>query len=102
MPTKIILILKTIKFWNLAIAASVVVLLGYFISYLFATPRYSDYNTFDSVSLTERGHQDELLALRENAFKTALENDSTNTEVKLYHAIADAENDQYEVSNPLL
>lgn len=105
---------KRIKPWNLAIAASVVLLLGFFIFNQFSTPTYSDYNDFEVISLTERGGQDELLKVAElafnnknydkaaAAFNTLLENDSSNNELKLYSAISNIEIGNYKVSDILL
>lgn len=105
---------RKLRPWNLAIAASIVLLLGFFIFNPFSTPTYSDYNDFETISLTERGEQDELLKLAElafnnknyekaaEAFNTLLENDSTNNELKLYTAISNVEIDNYEVSDVLL
>jgi len=105
---------KTFQFYKYAIAACVVVLFGIFTFNQFSNAKFSDYNNYDSISLTVRGNQNELLQTAENAFnnkdfakaeeafKSLIANDKDNSELKLYRAIANIELDNFEISDSLL
>ena len=93
---------KVVRFkaWQYAIAASVLLLIGVTMFQQFSTPSFGDYNQYDSISLTLRGDQDELIqnaeaAFNERDFKNAemyferlTNNYPENIGYQLYHAIS--------------
>ncbi|NMH87493.1 tetratricopeptide repeat protein [Flavivirga algicola] len=95
------------KLWQLAIAASVVLLIGIFTFNNFSSPTFSDYNNYETISLTVRGKQETLLKTAENAFnnrnfaeaETAfsqlLAKDDSNKELQLYKGITLLELDKF-------
>lgn len=107
---------KTIRFkpWQYAIAASVVLLVGVFVFNNFSSLRYTDFHTHQNISLTVRGDNPDLLhtaetafnhkdfAKAETAFKALLDKGETNSELKLYSAIANIELSNYERAETLL
>jgi len=105
---------KTFSLFKYAIAACVVLLFGLFMFNQYATPTYSDYSNYGTISLTVRGDNDSLLEAAENAFnnndfakadeafKSLIVLDEANTEFKLYRAIANIELDNFETSDTLL
>lgn len=105
---------KTFQFYKYAIAACIVALFGIFTFNQFSNPSFSDYNTYENISLTVRGEQDELLKTAENAFnnkdfakaeetfKSLIVSDNDNSELKLYRAIANIELDNFEIADSLL
>lgn len=105
---------KRYKFGRLAIAASVVVLLGFFIFNQLKTPTFNDYNTHDTIDLTVRGENvRELLeatkAFNNREFSKAnsileglLKTDKNNRQLQLYYAITNVELDRFEVADVLL
>lgn len=106
---------KTFSFYKLAIAASVALLLGFFVFNQFSgDPSYSDFANYDQISLTVRGENDELLKEAETAFNTKnyeeaellfnqiLEQDSNNTEIELYKSITLIETNQFSEADELL
>lgn len=105
---------KTFNLFKYAIAASVALLFGIFTFNQFTNPTYNDYADYDTISLTVRGANDELLQTAENAFNNknfakaedAFSNliklDSENSELKLYRAISNIELNDFEVADGLL
>ena len=105
---------KTVQLYKYAIAACVVALFGIFTLNQFSNPSFNDYNNYDSISLTVRGEQDELLKTAENtfnnkdfakaeeAFKSLIATDNNNAELKLYRAVANIELDNFEMAESLL
>ncbi|MBF8149881.1 hypothetical protein ITJ86_08215 [Winogradskyella sp. F6397] len=102
------------SFYKYAMAASVVILLGFFIFNQFGKPKYEDYNTFDPISLTVRSSEDANFSTAEQsfnaqnyedaikAFNTILENDFSNLEIQLYKSMALVETDQFQEADMLL
>ncbi len=100
--------------WKYAIAASVAVMLGFFLFNNFSEPSYSDFSNHDQISLIERGTQAAVVETAETAFnsedykkadvafKSLLELDSTNTEYQFYRAISNIELDNFEEAESLL
>lgn len=109
-PKKVI----SFKSWQLAIAASVLLLIGISIFNNFSSPVYEDFANYESISLTVRGEQDALLktaetafnkkdfAKAEAAFKSLLLMEKENTEVKYYSALANIELNKFETADNLL
>lgn len=106
---------KPFSFYKFAIAASVALLLGFFVFNQFSSdPSYSDFANYDQISLTVRGTNDTLLKEAETAFNTKnyeeaellfnqiLEQDSNNTEVQLYKSITLIETNQFTEADELL
>lgn len=105
---------KRFNFYKYAIAACVVLLLGYFVFNQFSRPVYGDYAHYGNVSLTVRSDNNTLFTKAENAFNskqydeaktlfnTILETDPSNLEIQLYNAIALIETDQYSQADALL
>ena len=106
---------KPFSFYKLAIAASVALLLGFFVFNQFSSgPSYSDFANYDQISLTVRGTNNALLKEAETAFNTKnyeeaellfnqiLEEDSNNTEVQLYKSITLIETNQFTEADELL
>lgn len=105
---------KTFQLFKYAIAACVVLLFGIFTFNQFSNPSFSDYNHYDSISLTVRGQQDELLktaedafnnknfAKAEQAFKSLIAADNDNAELKLYRGISNIELNNFEIADSLL
>ncbi|MDO5979360.1 tetratricopeptide repeat protein [Flavivirga spongiicola] len=106
---------KVVRFkpWQYAMAASVVLLIGIFTFNNFSNPTFNDYNNYDTISLTVRGGQDELLKTAENAFNNKdfvkaeavfgqlLANDDSNKEWQLYRGIALLELDEFDEADSL-
>ena len=102
------------SFYKYAIAACIAVMFGVFTFTQFSNPSYSDYNTFDTLSLTVRGDQDALLKTAEDAFNSRdfvaaekafaqlIETDPNNIEWNLYNAISNVELNNYEKADDLL
>lgn len=106
---------KPFSFYKLAIAASIALLLGFFVFNQFSgDPSYSDFANYDQISLTVRGENDALLKEAETAFNTKnyeeaellfnqiLEEDSSNTEIQLYKSITLIETNQFSEADELL
>lgn len=106
---------KPFSFYKLAIAASVALLLGFFVFNQFlGDPSYSDFANYDQISLTVRGTNDALLKEAEKAFNTKnyeeanllfnqiLKEDSSNTEIQLYKSITLIEINQFSEADELL
>lgn len=105
---------KTFNLFKYAIAASVAVLFGIFTFNQFTNPSYSDYANYNTVSLTVRGANNELLQTAENAFnnkdfakaeeafKNLIKLDSENSELLLYRAISNIELNNFEIADGLL
>jgi tetratricopeptide (TPR) repeat protein len=102
------------NFYKYATAASVALLMGIFIFSHFQNPSYSDYNTFDPISLTVRNTSNEAVKIAEEtfnsqnykeaivAFNTLLETNNSNIELQLYKGIALVETNQYQEARSLL
>ena len=106
---------KTFSIYQLAIAASIALLLGFFVFNQFsADPTYSDFANYDQISLTVRGENDELLKDAEEAFNSKnykeaevlfnkiLKETPQNTEIELYKSITLIETNQYSEADELL
>jgi tetratricopeptide (TPR) repeat protein len=101
------------KPWQFAIAASVALLIGFFMFNQFSNPTFGDYNNYETISLTVRGEQDELLKIGENAFNTKdfakaedvftqlLAKDEFNKELQLYKGIALIELNKFDEADNL-
>lgn len=102
------------NFYKYAIAASVVILLGFFVFNQFGDPRYKDYNNFDTISLTVRSSENAVIKKAEQsfnsqnyaealtAFNIILEDDFSNLEIQYYKGIALVETNQFEEAELLL
>ena len=105
---------KTFQFYKYAIAASIILLFSVFIFNQFSNPTYSDFSNYDTISLTVRGDNDAAFKKAENAFnikdfKNAkkaftelINNDSNNSELKLYSAISSIELGDFASAEALL
>ena len=106
---------KSSGFYKFAIAASVALLLGFFVFNQFSgEPNYSDFANYDQISLTVRGTSDALLNEAETAFNSKnfeeaeqlfnqiLEEDSSNTEIQFYKSITLIETNQFSEADELL
>lgn len=99
--------------WKLAVAASIVVIVGFFYAQWFTTPVYQDFADYPHISLTVRGDSSQLKAEAEKAFntqnykeaiplfKTLLETEPENTEIQLYLAVALVEQDAFAEADTL-
>lgn len=99
--------------WKLAVAASILVVIGVFYSQWFSTPIYNDYADYPQVSLTMRGDVNQIAAEAENAFnnqnyqeaiplfKTLKESDIENLEIQLFLAISLVEENAFEEADIL-
>ncbi|MBP0904698.1 hypothetical protein ACFSKN_10560 [Mariniflexile gromovii] len=109
-PKKVI----SFKPWQFAMAASILLLIGFTIFNNFSSPVYEDFANYDSINLTVRGDQDALLKTAENAFnskdfakadeafKSLMLMDKDNTELKFYRAIASLELNKFDTAEGLL
>jgi len=107
---------KVIRFkpWQYAMAASVALLIGVFMFNNLSNPQFSDYNNYDSISLTVRGDNDNQLKLAEEAFNNKdfakaekafgnlIKLDKENSELKLYQAISNIELGHYSMAEKVL
>ncbi len=101
------------KPWKYAIAASVLLLIGIFTFNNFSGPSFNDYNNYETISLTVRGTQKDLLKVAETAFnnkdfisadrafKQLLDKDNSNKELQLYRGIVLLELDSFEEADGL-
>lgn len=98
---------KLLHPWKLAVAASILLVVGFFYSQWFTTPVYNDYANYPSISLTVRGETNQIAAQAENAFntqnypkaiplfKSLLTNDPENIEVQLFLAVSFVEENAF-------
>ncbi|APY11194.1 hypothetical protein BWZ22_08025 [Seonamhaeicola sp. S2-3] len=105
---------KVFPFYKYAIAACVLLFIGLFTFNQFSNPNFSDYNSYETISLTVRGSQNTLLKTAENAFNTKdfakaeeafsqlLKQDTANKEFQLYKGIALIELDKFNEADALL
>lgn len=105
---------KVFQFYKYAIAACVLLFIGLFTFNQFSNPNFSDYNSYETISLTVRGSQNTLLKTAENAFNTKdfakaeeafsqlLKQDTANKEFQLYRGIALIELDKFNEADTLL
>lgn len=101
---------KRINFYKYAIAASVVLLLGYFTFNQFSNPTYSDFAGHENISLTVRGNQNDLKLKAEEAFNSKnykeaeayfnqlLIKEDSNQELQFYKGVALLEQDKFSES----
>ncbi|MGJ8548877.1 tetratricopeptide repeat protein [Winogradskyella wichelsiae] len=102
------------NFYKYGIAASVIILIGFFVFNQFSDPTYEDYNSFNTISLTVRSGENEAMTKAEHsfnskdykeaiiAFNEILENDYSNLEIQLYKSIALVETNQFQEADELL
>ena len=101
------------NFYKYAVAASVLILLGFFVFNQIGGPDYEDSNNFDSISLQERSNNTILSKAEESfnsqnydeaivAFNTILESDASNSEIQLYKGIALVETNKFNEADTLL
>lgn len=107
---------RVIKFrpWQYAIAASLVLFIGVFSYNLFSIPSYGDFASYDTINLTVRGSQNDLITNAEKAFNTKnftdaetyfsqlLSTDINNQELQLYKAISEIELNKFDKAEILL
>ena len=98
----------------LAIAASIIIIVGFFAYDLFSVPTYSDYSNYGDINLTVRGAQDDAIKHAENAFNaknyteaiiyfdTILQTEPNNVDVQFYKAIAHIETNDYGEADRIL
>ena len=103
----------TLKPWQYAVAASIVLLIGFFM-FNQSTPVYSDYANYGTISLTVRGDNSELIKTAEAAFNSKDFNkaskaftelialDTKNTELEFYRAIAYIELNEFDKADVVL
>tara|TARA_R110002124_G_scaffold87407_1_gene225057 strand:+ start:83685 stop:84464 length:780 start_codon:yes stop_codon:yes gene_type:complete len=96
-----------------AIAASLLLLIGFTFFQQFSSPSFSDFNNYDKISLTVRGDANEMVRNAENAFnqrdfqnastyfETLVANDPTNPEYQLFYAISLLETDKFESADAI-
>jgi len=101
------------NFYKYAVAASVALLIGFFVYNQFTNPSYNDFMTYDTVSLTVRGNQDDIKTKVEEAFNTRnfseaetyftqlLEIDDSNQELVLYKGVTLLEQDKFDEADAL-
>ncbi|MEX0997549.1 MAG: tetratricopeptide repeat protein [Flavobacteriaceae bacterium] len=99
--------------WKLAVAASIVVIVGVFYAQWFTTPVYQDFADYPQISLTVRGESNQIKAEAENAFnaqnyqdalplfKSLLETEPENTEIQLYLAVSLVEENAFAEADSL-
>lgn len=106
---------KVIRFnpWKYAIAASVVLLIGFMFMYQPGQPLYADYAFNEPISLVERDGEGTAFAKAETAFNAKkyqeaityfdaiLASDSANAEVQYYKGIALVEIENYEQADAI-
>lgn len=102
------------NFYKYAIAASVVILLGFFVFNPFGNPKYEDFNSYEPINLSVRSADAAVFNKAEQsfnaqnyeaaivAFNTILEDDFSNLEIQLYKSIALVETNQFEEAELLL
>lgn len=102
------------KPWQYAIAASIIIIFGLFVIIDNSAPVYADYADYNSISLTVRGENEELLPKAEKAFnekdyEEALQyfdqiliKDISYKEIQLYKSIALIETNRYDEADELL
>lgn len=100
--------------YKYAIAACVALLFGVFTFNQFSAPTYSDFSNHETISLTVRGNNNDLLKLAESAFNSGnyakaedafrnlIKLDDTNVEYKLYRAISNIEINNFEIADNIL
>ncbi|TYB76108.1 hypothetical protein ES676_06550 [Bizionia saleffrena] len=105
---------KRFNIARLAIAASVVVLIGLFLFKQLKTPTYKDFNTHETIDLTVRGGSVRDLVEVTKAFNNRefskantilerlLKTDSENRQLQLYYAITNIELNRFETADALL
>ena len=105
---------KRFKPWQYAMAATIALLIGITVFNNLSTPVYSDYASYNDISLTVRGEQDALMHTAENAFNTkdfakadeAIKSlmvlDKDNAELKFYRAVANIELNNFDMAETML
>ncbi|SFW74697.1 Tetratricopeptide repeat-containing protein [Sinomicrobium oceani] len=93
--------------WQIAVAASVLILLGIFLSRRMTVPSYEDYAIYPEISLVVRGEENAELYRAETAFNhknyeeaarlfgEILREDPAHAEISLYYAIALVEQNRF-------
>ena len=96
-----------------AIAASLLLLLGFTFFQQFSSPSFNDYNNYQKISLTVRGDDDQLIKSAENSFNSRdfenavtgfealTEKDPTNSEYQLFYAISLMELNKFEKADAI-
>lgn len=104
---------KMLQPWKLAVAASILVIVGVFYSQWFTTPVYSDFAAYPQISLAVRGDINQLAAEAEKAFnsqnyqeaiplfKSLLEADPQNREIQLFLAVSQVEENAFAKADTL-
>lgn len=108
--------IKVVKFksWQYAVAASFVIFLGTYTYNMLSTPSFGDYSNYETISLSFRGTQNELLNNAESAFNNKnfanaityfnqlLKINPNNQELQLYKAISEVEVNKFDEADSLL
>lgn len=104
---------KLLHPWKLAVAASIIVVVGFFYSQWFTTPVYNDYADYPQISLAVRGDTNQNAAQAENAFnsqnyreaiplfKNLLESEPKNREIQLFLAVSLVEENAFAEADTL-
>lgn len=102
-----------LNFYKYAVAACVALLVGFFVYNQFSNPSYDDFMTYDEVSLTVRGTQDELKTKAEEAFNKKdfseaeiyftqlIEVDNSNLELLLHKGVTLIEQNKFDEADAL-
>jgi cytochrome c-type biogenesis protein CcmH/NrfG len=105
--------IKLLHPWKLAVAASILVIVGVFYSQWFTTPVYQDFADYPQISLTVRGDSNQIKAEAENAFnsqnykeaiplfRTLLQTEPDTAEFQLYLAVSLVEEDAFAEADTL-
>lgn len=107
---------KVIRFkpWQYAMAASLTLFIGIYSYNLFSIPSYGNFANYDTISLTVRGEQTDLLINAEKTFNAKdfkgaevyftqlLDTDKSNQEFQLYKAISEIELNKFDEAEILL
>ncbi|RNL84682.1 tetratricopeptide repeat protein [Sinomicrobium pectinilyticum] len=100
--------IRKLRPWQIAVAASILVILGIFFFRRTGMPVYEDYADYPQLSLTVRGGENTLLKQAETAFNEGdygkasvlfediLKADRTNAEISFYYAVSLVELGRYE------
>ena len=104
---------KRIQPWYYSVAIAAILVIGFFIKQQFSSPVYSDFANYETISLTVRGTQSNMLNKAETAFNaknykdaeayfTALiKLDSNNLELQLYQAVSLVELDAFKEADAI-
>jgi len=104
---------KTFSIYKLAVAASIALIMGFFVFNQFGDPKYEDYNNHESMSVVRDGSVKDLIEatkafnnqeyeLANKLIKKVLDKDPNNSELQLYYAITNIELDNFTIADAKL